>query len=247
MVAATGNRRVGGGAGVKWIARLIVILLILGSLAQVFLPQNVSSAVEEALKEQYGLNDVQVTVHSFPAIKLLAGRIDGAEIFVPSTIFSNIPVNDLYVSLKEVDINVISVLQKEPRYTMNRTGQIQFKITEDGLNGYLAENPISGLSNLNVSLQGNQSIVNCEVTILSNKINIGLVGRFSLNQGNLIFIPEDLIIEEHSIGNYLKDRFTTGTNFQINLGDLPYDARLTRLETGENSITFYGEIGPIKI
>jgi len=226
--------------------RLFSIILILGllmALAQMILPGKLAAAMEKALQEQWEMQDVQVKIYAFPAIKILTGRIDRAEIFVGSAVFGMVPVNDLYIELKEVRIDVVSALQRDINYEMQRAGTVKFKITEQGLNDYLKDNPISGLGNVTIELSEDISTVKSQVTVLGSKVDLALLGRFTLKNGSLAFLPEDFGIDKHSLGDLFRDRFKAGTNLEITIGTLPYDTELHSLETGENIITFYGTIG----
>ncbi len=231
----------------RWILRVAFIFVLLIIVAQFFLPGTVATAMEKALHEQWQLQEVQVKVHAFPAVKILTGKVDKAEIFISETVFGMVPINDLYMELLEININVISVLQKDFNYEMQRAGTVEFKITEEGLNKYLQENPIGGLNNVSVELNEDLSKVKSQITILGTKVDFTLLGRFALKDENLVFVPEDFKVDEHSLGELFKDRIETGTNLAFNLGTLPYDTKLNRLETGVKTITFYGTIGFFRI
>jgi len=232
---------------VKWILRVTFVLLLLIIIAQFFLPGTVATAMENALQEQWKLQEVQVNIYAFPAVKILTGKVDRAEIFAPSTVFGMVPVNDIYIELHEIKVGVIGVLQNDLNYKMHRTGTVEFKITEKRLNEYLQANPIDGLSNIAVELSEDISRVKSQITILGTQVDFTLLGRFTLKDDNLLFIPEDFKVDEHSLGDLFKDKFEAGTNLEFKLGTLPYDTRLNRLETGEKTITFYGTIGFLKI
>lgn len=231
----------------KWLFRITLFFFLLAIVGQFFMPRTVANAMESALEEQWQLQEVQVNIHAFPAIKILTGNVDKAEIFVPSTIFGGLPVNNLYIELYKINVNVISVLQKDFDYEMHRAGTVQFIITEEGLNEYLQANPISGLGNVSVELSQDISSIHTQVTILGSQVNFTLLGRFILKDGNLIFLPEDLKVDNYSLGDMVKDKFEAGTNFEFKLGDLPYDTKLDRLESAEKKITVYGTIGLLEI
>jgi|GEM_PF-2663045 len=228
--------------------RLLGVILFLGLLMviiQLALPGKLATAVEISIQEQWEIQNVQVKIYAFPAIKILAGNIDRAEIFIGSTTFGMLPINELYIELEEVSINIMNALRRNFNYELQRVaGTFEFRVTEQGLNYYLKNNPISVLgNNVTVELRDDLSIVRSQLSLLGSSINIALLGRFTLKSGNIAFLIEDLKIDDHSLDGLLGDRFQIGTNFEIVIGTLPYNAVLHSLKTGENTIIFYGTIG----
>ena len=213
-------------------------------IAQLILPVKLADAVEISLQEQWEMQDVQVKIYAFPAVKLLAGNIDRAEIFVGSTFFGILPISELYIELEEVSLNMINVLQRNFNDELQRVnGNFEFRVTEQGLNDYLKTNPIGDLGNVTVELREDLSTVKSQISVLGSSLDVALLGRFTLRNGNLAFLVEDLKVEEHSLGGLFGDSFRVGTSFEITIGTLPHNARLHSLETGENYIIFYGAIG----
>ena len=229
--------------------RFFFVIFVLGLLmviAQLVLPAKLADAIEISLYEQWEVQEVQVIIYAFPAVKILTGNIDRAEIFVGSATFGMFPINELYIQIEEARINIINALRRNFNYEMQRVaGNFEFRITEQGLNDYLKNNPIGDLGNVTVELREGLSTVKSQIGVLGSSVDVALLGRFTLKNGNIAFLIEDLKIEEHSLGGLLGDRFQVGTNFEITIGNLPYNTRLHNLETGENTIIFYGTIGAI--
>ncbi|MEW6621859.1 MAG: DUF2993 domain-containing protein [Bacillota bacterium] len=226
---------------------LAVVVLAVMIIIQVMLPQTISTAMEQALEEHWELQNVKVDIKAFPAVKILWGRVDRAEVYVPAFNLGIMPVNHLKISLQNIKIDIIKAVNKEFSYIAEQPGRIEFFVTQEGLNEYLKQNPITGISDVSIELKDSQSIVKCQIMLLGRNINLSLLGRFSLGKDSLVFVPEDLVVQDHSLGDVFKDRVKTGVNLEVNLINLPFDTRLTGLEAGDGYLKFTGEIGGLKI
>ncbi len=227
----------------KFFLRSLFVIIVLMIAVQIYLPGMTSAAVEQALYKRYGFQDIEVEVHSLPAVNILAGKIGQLRINVPEAVFNNMTVSDVEIVLHGLSINLFKVYRGEIDYSLAQRGELEFEITEQSMNDYLSGKPVNGFKEILIELNADKSIIKSQIVLLGKDISFDVAGNFAIEDGNMVFIPDNLIIQEYSVGEVFQDKVKGNLNFQIELGDLPYNTRLTGLEVLDDSIRVTGEIG----
>jgi hypothetical protein len=68
-----------------------------------------------------------------------------------------------------------------------------------------------------------------------------------LQDGKLIFVPEDLTAAGVQVPDDLADRLLTGTHFEYPLDRLPYQIRITGVETEGGRLVLSGRLPSIPL
>lgn len=203
----------------------IMVLLLLG--LEFFVPGLVASTLEGYLREEAdSVESLTIKIDSFPAVKMLTGRIDEVDIEAEGLMIDNLYLNNLVLGYQDI-------LLKQGGFTGSNT-RLEIVIMEESLNNYIrAKYPDLEAFQLeitpeNVLLKGN-------INIFEMIFNIQLSGNFIINdQKDIYFIPDNFQIEDLNIPVNLLKSYIEGLDFSFNLKDLniPLDINEIKLYSG---------------
>ena len=193
---------------------LIIALVIVFLLAlEFFLPALMANILKDYLrKEADAIAYINVKLDSFPAIKMLRGKIDQADIEI-----KGLSINNLY--LDKLDLQYRDVFMKEGGFTGRNTG-LEAIITEEALNNYI-QAKFPELEAFQLQIRPEQVALEGRISIFEMLLEVQLSGNFAVSdQREVYFIPDNFRVENINIPVNLLKAYIEGLDFSFNLEDL---------------------------
>ncbi|MBO8168456.1 MAG: DUF2993 domain-containing protein [Thermoanaerobacteraceae bacterium] len=222
----------------------LLILLLFFLLTQWWLPGALAWGLETALQQSYPeARKIHVAVTGFPAVKVLAGRVDRLEVRAEKMPLGSVTAENFQAGLENVRINVWHLLTKRKVVLTAGRKKITVTITEQAINHYLQtsgrlpllKRPYLTVQEDNVKLEGAVILVGQEIPVTIN-------GRLTLNNGRLVFRPQNVTLDGKEFASTVQRRILNRIMFEVPLGNMPVDMVFTRLRQypGEIILTAAG-------
>jgi hypothetical protein len=105
-----------------------------------------------------------------------------------------------------------------------------------------SEIPVTG-----VDVHEDEVVVRSEVSALGARFPVSVVGDPDLREGKLVFEPQGLTAAGVKVPDDLADEVLAGTYFEYPLDRLPYQTRITGVETEDAQIVLSGRVPSIPL
>jgi len=221
------------------LAPLLVVFLI-GPYT--FLPSLLEYGVARDVKARLGAEEQpDVELKSDPPLRMLAGEFSGGRIVMKNTDLGGITAKKARIDLDPFDINVWATIRKgrvvdrEPL-----SGDLRVELTEAEVTRLVkadSEIPIRG-----VDVQEDGVVVRSEVTALGTRLPVSVEGDPGLREGELIFEPRGLTAAGIPVPDDLTDKLLAETSFEYPLDRLPYQTRMTGVDTEGGRMVLSGRV-----
>lgn len=211
------------------IALMIVFLLSL----EFFLPALLANMLEDYLrKEADSIVYLKIELASFPAVKLLRGKIDQAEIELEGLLLDEL-------SLDKLDLHYKGVILKEDGFTGHNTW-LEAIISEEALNNYIKAK-FPELEAFQLELRPDQVYLAGKINFFEMVLELQLSGNFIVNdQREVYFIPANVRIENIDIPVNLLKAYIEGLDFSFNLEDLNIPLAIDEIKLNSGYLILLG-------
>lgn len=209
-----------------WNIIILILLVIVGM--EVFLPSwaenNILTIIE---KETGGIEEINLKVRTFPAFKILFGRVDRVEVEGKGLIIEDLYLDSFFGEFTNV------ILQKEE--ILGDNTDLMIIIKEKSINNFISKH-YPDLSQFQISLNPEQALLQGDIRFFETNINMQLTGKLDIIEFNKIaFRPENIKVERFSLGSALfqdliKDM---GFVFDLNRFNLPLKVEDVLISSGE--------------
>ena len=223
----------------------VVVIFLIGPYT--FLPSLLEYGVARDVQARLGAEEQPaVELKSDPPLKMLAGEFSGGRIVMKNTDLGQVKARRVRIDLDPFDINVWAtmksgdVVAREPL-----SGALRVDVSEAEVSRLArakSEIPIRG-----VDVQEGGVVVRSEVSALGTRFPVSVEGDPGLQDGKLIFVPENLTAAGVQVPDDLADRLLTGTHFEYPLDRLPYQIRITGVETEGGRLVLSGRLPSIPL
>jgi hypothetical protein len=223
----------------------VVVIVLIGPYT--FLPSLLEYGVAREVQARLGA-EVQpaVELKSDPPLRMLAGEFSGGRIVLKNTDLGQVKARRVRIDLDPFDINVWAtvksghVVAREPLSGALRVDVPEAEVSR--LARAKSEIPIRG-----VDVQEGGVVVRSEVSALGARFPVSVEGDLGLHDGELIFEPEDLTAAGVRVPDDLADRLLTGTHIEYPLDRLPYQMRITGVESEGGRLVLSGRLPSIPL
>jgi hypothetical protein len=179
-------------------------------------------------------------------LRLLAGEFSGGRIVMQNTDLGSVNAEKVRIDLDPFDINVWATM---------KSGRV---IDKEPLSGaLLVDVPEAEVSRLakagseipmeRVDAYSDGMVVRSEVSALGTQFPVSIQGDLSVREGELIFEAQDLTAAGVRVPDELADKLLDGTSFEYPLDRLPYQTRITDVETEAGGIVLSGRVPSIPL
>jgi hypothetical protein len=223
----------------------VVVIFLIGPYT--FLPSLLEYGVAHDVQARLGAEEQPaVELKSDPPLKMLAGEFSGGRIVMKNTDLGQVKARRVRIDLDPFDINVWAtmksghVVAREPL-----SGALRVDVSEAEVSRLArakSEIPIRG-----VDVQEGGVVVRSEVSALGTRFPVSIEGDPGLQDGKLIFVPENLTAAGVQVPDDLADRLLTGTHFEYPLDRLPYKIRITGVEAEDGQLVLSGRLPSIPL
>lgn len=223
----------------------VVAVLVIGPYT--FLPSVLEYAVARDVQSRLGLEKAPaVTLESDPPLRMLAGEFSGGRIVLEDTDLGSVRAQSAAIDLDPFDVDVLeslgkgSVVAREPL-----SGGLRVEVGESEVSRLVekgADVPVRG-----VDVKESGVVVRSEVAILGSTFPASATGDLGLSGGSLVFEPRSLEAAGIPVPQELADQLLEGTGFDYPLDGLPYQSRITRVETAEGRLVLVGRVPRVPV
>ncbi|MEW6662171.1 MAG: DUF2993 domain-containing protein [Bacillota bacterium] len=216
----------------SWFLSLALLLLVMSIALQLLLPTAAARAVEEALYEGLGRPEkLAVKVEAFPAVEMLAGRIDGLEIRASGGGTSGFNWSRLEMSARNLRVDLPSLIAgRQINVVILGQAMASLSLTEQELFKWLTGQVGGGVQVTGLRLLDRLARFDCKVRLLGRTIDFSVTGSFSVEDHRLVFSPAKLEVEGEELGRPLASRILDLFDLTFPVPQLPAGLVLVEAE-----------------
>ncbi len=170
----------------------------------------------------------------------LTGRVKQVRISSPEALISDVVVENLDLTAKELEFNILNlILKRSPVVKTVGFAEVSFEITTDSIaKAWLKRGSRFGLKSLKLKFTTKGGVlplpladVEARVEVLKAKFDVHLQGYFELTRDKRIeFKLLSLDVEGLKLGKELLERIFVGLSPEIRVEDLQKDLRITEFK-----------------
>lgn len=223
----------------------VVAVFLIGPYT--LLPSLVEYAVAKNVQSRLGVEkQPEATLKSDPALKILRGEFSGGRITLRNVELGGVRAERVSIDLDPFDIDVWATM-KNGRVVAREpfSGDLRIEVSEEEvarLTKKKSEVPVEG-----VDVNKDGVTIKSEASVLGSRLPVSVTGDLVLNDGDLAFEPKSLEVAGVPVPDELADKLLAGTSFQYPLGRLPYQIRVTGVETESDRIVLDGRVPSIPL
>jgi len=212
---------------------LLVVLFLVILIIEIYLPLLAENRVRDIIVSHIEQADrLTVEVASFPALEVLAGRIDHLEVDAEGVVVDGLYLNKLLARYREVSYS------KDDFQGINTI--LDIIITEKALNDYIHKR-YPDLQNFRISLQPDLVILKGTLKIFEARIGLQLSGRMTIDEDQVVaFRPENLQVEEFNIPSSLLQNYLNDLGFIFDLKSLNIPLKVDEIVISQGEVRVYG-------
>jgi hypothetical protein len=223
----------------------VVVVFLIGPYT--VLPSGLEYAVARDVQARLGAErQPDVTLESDPALKMLAGEFSEGRIVMKNTELGSVRAERARIDLDPFDINVWASMMKG--HVVDReplSGELRVEVSEDEVSRLVEAGSDVTLTGVDVEEDG--VVVRSEATVLGTRLPVSVKGNLGLRDGNLVFEPRILEAAGYPVPQGLADQLLAGADFEYPLDRLPYQTRITGVETEGGQLVLSGRVPSIPL
>ena len=223
----------------------VVVVFLIGPYT--FLPSLLEYAVARDVQARLGAEkQPDVRLESDPALEMLAGAFSDGRIVLKKTELGGVRAQRARIDLDPFDINVWAsmmsghVVDRQPL-----SGEIRVEVPEEEVSRLVearSEMPVTG-----VDVKEGGVVVKSEASVLGTRFPVAVKGDLGMRDGSLAFEPQSLEAAGVPVPEELAEKLLVGADFEYSLDRLPYQTRITGVQTGEGQLVLNGRVPSIPL
>jgi len=192
---------------------IVIIVVTIIIISQLFLPPFAADKLRDVLEQETdSIDKLDINIASFPAIKILTGRVD--HVFIKS---EGVQFNNLYIDSFDVSYRDI-ILQKGSFYGINT--YLEAVISENAIDDYISDT-YPELQDFQLKITAEQVLLEGSISIFDASFNLMFSGNFVINdREDIYFVPDDFQLEDIKIPVSLLKSYIEKIDFSFNLEEL---------------------------
>jgi hypothetical protein len=223
----------------------LVVVLLIGPYT--FLPALLEYAVATDVQNRLGLEkQPEVNLRSDPPLNMLRGEFSGGRIGLRNVDLGVVRAEKASIDLDPFDIDVWDtmkngrVVDREPL-----SGALQIDVSEDEVARLVEKRSELPVTSVGITKDG--LVVGSEARILGADVPVSVQGNLGLRDDALDFEPQNLEAAGVPVPDELADRLIDGAVFEYPLDRMPYQIRITGVETEEGQLVIDGRVPSIPL
>jgi hypothetical protein len=223
----------------------VVAVLVIGPYT--FLPSVLEYAVARDVQSRLGLEKApEVNLESDPPLEMLSGRFAGGDIVLKDAGLGGVRTENAVIDLDPFDVDVLeslskgSVVASEPL-----SGGLRVEVPEAEvarLVGASAEALVKGVT---LTVAGME--IRSEAAVFGTSLPVSATGDLRLAGERFVFRPQDLEAAGMAVPQGLADAMLEGSRFDYPIKGLPYNSRITGVDTAEGKLLLTGRVPRIPL
>jgi LmeA-like phospholipid-binding len=223
----------------------VVVVFLIGPYT--FLPSLLEYAVARDVQARLGAErQPDVRLKSDPALEMLSGAFSSGHIVLKKTELGGVRAERARIDLDPFDINVWAsmksghVVDREPL-----SGEIRVEVSETEISRLVkarSDMPVTG-----VELKEDGVVVKSEASAFGAQFPVSVRGDLGLGDGSLVFEPQSLEAAGVPVPQELADKLLAGADFKYSLDRLPYETKITSVQTEGGELVLSGRVPSIPL
>ena len=223
----------------------VVVVVLVGPYT--FLPSLLEYAVAKDVQNKLGIEkQPEVRLRSDPPLNMLRGEFSGGRIALRNVDLGGVRAEKASIELDPFDIDVWDtmrngrVVDREPL-----SGDLQLEVSEDEISRLVSarsERPITG-----IDVKPSGVVIGSEAKILGADVPVSVQGELGLRDNTLVYEPRSIEAAGVRVSDELADRLIDGAVFEYPLDRLPYQTRVTEVDTEEGQLVIDGRVPSIPL
>ena len=223
----------------------VVVVFLIGPYT--FLPSLLEYAVATDVQNRLGLEkQPEVNLRSDPPLNMLKGEFSGGRIAMRNVDLGVVSAERARIDLDPFDIDVWDTLKNG--HVVDReplSGALRIEVSESEV-ARLAQKG-SPMPITSFEVEKDSVIVGSEASALGTQFPVSVEGDLALDNANLVFEPRGVEAAGVPVPDELADRLLSGADFEYPLGRLPYQSRITGVQTESGRIVLDGRVPSIPL
>jgi hypothetical protein len=223
----------------------VVVVVLVGPYT--FLPSLLEYAVAKDVQNKLGIEkQPEVKLRSDPPLNMLRGEFSGGRIALRNVDLGGVRAEKASIDLDPFDIDVWDtmkngrVVDREPL-----SGDLRLEVSEDEISRLAkarSKRPITG-----IDVKPSGVFIGSEAKILGEVIPVSVQGELGLRDDALVYEPHSIEAAGIRVSDELADRLIDGAVFEYPLDRLPYQTRVTEVDTEEGQLVIDGRVPSIPL
>ncbi|WP_018248004.1 LmeA family phospholipid-binding protein [Orenia marismortui] len=225
----------------KFRVGLIFFILFLLISTQLILPNAVSKRIKASLDKEINKSaELSLELSSFPALKLLIGRVDELIVVGEGLVVDSLPISKLNSSFKDLKLKQV---EGKWKVIKGKNDYLDLELSEEGLNKYLNTRPeLDIFENFKVELLKNKVMLVGDISFFNAQVNIQLSGNFNIaGPQTIVFSSDKLALENIVIPTALIEQLKDKLQFEIDLSQLPIPLEINQIILEEDRLSILGK------
>ena len=164
--------------------------------------------MESSITEEMQFTEnLKIDITAFPAWKLFESRADRVSIKADYLTYDNLVLEDITAFYEQV------MLSEEQIYGYNT--DLKLIIGQDGLNQFVQQQ-YPDLESIQISLQQDEILIEGTILLLGMEVDVLLVGGVDVVNNQVLFIPEEVKVQELPLPRNLVEGFLAEQDLAFN-------------------------------
>jgi hypothetical protein len=192
----------------KTVGVVVLVIALLLVLGEMFLPWVVARGLEIGLQRTLGQGeDMQVSLRSRPAVRMITGRIDTLTIETKQIETATLAIDSMAMTVHDISVNLGAILTRS-QLVVSRANEasVVIRISAANLRRYVLDN-VRGLSQPQVKLTQDRVAIAGDMSFAGTPVLVAIQGRFVADGDRKI----RLAVDQLSIDGVQLPEQATGT------------------------------------
>jgi hypothetical protein len=218
----------------------VVVVLVIGPYT--FVPSVLEYAVARDVQSRLGLEKrPKVKLQSDPPLKMLSGIFTGGDILLKDAGLGGVRTENAVIDLDPFDVDVLeslskgSVVASEPL-----SGGLRVEVPEAEVARLVRESTDVPAKGVTVEATGME--IRSDATFFGTSFPVSATGDLRLAGERFVFEPRDLEAAGMAVPQRLADVVLEGSRFDYPIKGLPYDSRITGVDSAEGKLVLTGRV-----
>jgi hypothetical protein len=223
----------------------VVAVLLIG--AYTFLPSVLEYAVARDVQSRLGLEKApEVNLESDPPLKMLSGRFVGGDLVLKDAGLGGVRTENAIIDLDPFDVDVLASLSKGSVVASEPlSGGLRVEVPEAEVARLVGESTDVPVKVVTVKAAGME--IRSEAAVFGTSFPVSATGDLRLADERFVFEPRDLEAAGMAVPQGLADVVLEGSRFDYPIKGLPYNSRITGVDTAEGKLVLTGRVPRIPL
>lgn len=225
----------------RFLLTIVIGAFVIVSGAQLYLPPFIGARFAEGLQTATGIESLDVSLHTFPAVRLLSGVVGRLAVSADDVMVDGLRVDSLRLDARNVEVDVMSLVRGDT-VSIRRGDDVEVRltVTAASLTEYARNRPeLPSDVSIDVSDRGVE--LAGRVVLLGNPVDAAVVGRFEPDgHTGVVFVPEDVSVQGQSLPSFLISALRQAYTVRVDLSHGPLPVIVDEVIHGKGKLVVVG-------